>query len=175
MLNKVTPEINNLIQPIVFNMTRIHLFEEQQKDSYGQVQTQEPPEWREEKKRCVHIFYNGQGYDIAANYNSEGKLVCECCGREINTKFDNDSYEKLVDTIPILNQLVLFGLIHGLKKPLLQNIILVKSMMPDIAQLMKNMNEFIKNENSKMSAQDNVGAEYQTDPMFGTSLTGMKY
>ena len=172
MLNKIAPEINQLIQPIVFNMTRIHLTEEQQKNTYGQFQ--EPPEWREEKKKCVHILFNGSGYDIAASYNSEGKLMCKCCGREINTKFDNDAYERLVAAIPVLNQLTLFGLIHGLKKPLLQNIILLKQMMPDAAQLMKSMNEFVKNETTRMSAQDNVGAEYQSETLFGQQLTGLR-
>lgn len=159
--NKIHPDVNQLIQPIVFNMTKIKLSQAQQARIYGR--SNEPDDIKLQKRSCVHIMYDGSGFALAARRADDGKLVCECCGREINTTFDDDAVNKITDALPVINQLLMFGMLHGMQRKPIENLIVIKNLLPDAAQMMKELCEFVKSENARASTMDNVGHEYQSD------------
>lgn len=173
MVNKVHPDVNQLIQPIVYDMTRIKLMQSQQMNRVV-GKNNEPEDVKLRKRSCVHILYDGSDFQIAAKTNKEGKLVCECCGREIGTKFDDDAVKKISDALPVINQLLLFGMMNGLQRKPIENLLVLKNLIPDAAQLMSNLCEYVKNENERASTKDNVGYEYQSDLFSNSQFTSMR-
>lgn len=168
--NKIAPDVRALISPIVYNMTKINIAQTQQKRMYNKINESE--EIQLQKRRCVHILYDGSGFSIAAT-RQDGKLVCKCCGREIGTDFSDEAVNKIAAAIPVINQLVLFGMLKGLDAQPLNNMILLKTLLPDAAKLMKNLNDFVSRDNAAVSVQDNVGAEYQAD-LFNMGITNLR-
>lgn len=161
--NKIHPDIEQMIAPIIYNMTKIYLTQEQQKKLYNRVT--ETEETKIQKRSCVHIMFEDGGYVLAANRNEDGKIVCKCCGREIGSKFDDDAVKKISDAIPVINQLLMFGMGRGLRKTPVEHLIILKNLLPEAAQLMKELNEFVKNDEARISKVDRVGWEYQSDPL----------
>ena len=174
MVNKIHPDVNNLIQPIVYDMTKIKLMQSQQMRRVAGGKNNEPEEIKIRKRSCVHIVFDGSDFQIAAKTNDEGKLVCECCGREIGTKFDDDAVKKINDALPVINQLLLFGMLNGLQRKPLENLIVLKNLLPDAAQIMSQLCEYVKNENERVSTKDNIGYEYQSDLFSGSQFTSMR-
>jgi hypothetical protein len=172
-MNKVNPDVNNLISPIVYDMTRIKLAQDQQKRMGVYNKNNEPDDVKIAKRRCVHIVFDGSGFNIAVEKNDEGKLVCACCGREIATDFSDNAVSKIADVLPVINQLLLFGMLNGLQRKPIENLIALKMLLPDAAKLMSHLCDYVSQENANARTKDNVGAEYQTD-LFGNGITGLR-
>lgn len=162
---KVNPQVKALIDPIARAMTEIS-WAEKTYPVYGQRnETKEVIAW---KKRCVHYIYEGQELALALEKNSEGKLICSACQREINIVFDESTWKTLANCIPVLNQMVIFGMVNGLDAGPLQAIINMKEQMPAIITVCKELCEFVKKENINADPANNIGSVYQ-----GTQFRGI--
>lgn len=169
MALKIHPSVDALIKPIVYEMTKIHIA---QKTNPAIGSHNEPEAVRLKKRDCVHILFDGQEYRIGANKTADGRLVCEGCGREIATKFDKSGVDAITKTITVINQLTLFGLLNGLKAEPLAALIQLKKLLPEAAQLLSELNEYVKRDNSTNNAEKNIGTEYNTPNTF-RSITSM--
>lgn len=166
---RVNPQVKALIDPIARAMTEI-TWAEKTYPVYGQRnETKEVTAW---KKRCVHYIYEGQELVLNLSKNSEGKLVCDSCQREVNTTFDETAWKTLAAAIPVLNQLVVFGMVNGLDAAPLQAIINMKEQMPAVITICKELCEFVKKENMNGDPANNIGVAYQGTQFRG--ITGMK-
>lgn len=166
---KVNPQVKNLIDPIARAMTEI-TWAEKSYPVYGQRnENKEVAAW---KRKCVHYIYEGNELKLNLVRNSEGKLVCDSCGREIFDKFDDEGWKKLLECIPVLNQLIVFGMVNGLDVGPLAAIINMKDQMPAIITVAKELCEFVKKSNLEGDAGNNVGSGYANTQF--RSITGMK-
>ena len=159
---KIHPDVDAVIKPIVYDMTRIDIA---QRTNPIIGSNNEPDYVKEVKKQCVHIIYEDGEFRLATAKNSDGKLVCRACGRVIGTKFDKSSVDKITDCIEVLNQVLLFGMLNGLRAEPIKTIISVKKTLPSIAQLCKELNEYVTRENTAADSLNNNGTEYA----FGTN------
>lgn len=154
---RINPQVDAVIHDIVNDMTRIDITQK----TNPILGTHNEPEYvKELKKRCVHIvFVNGE-YRLATEKNNNGELVCRVCGRKINTKFDQDAVDTLVKSVEIVNQVLLFGLLQGLKAEPISALISLKRTLPAVTQLLKELNDYVKQENKSAESAANIGAEY---------------
>lgn len=166
--NKIHPATAQVIKPIVETMTAIQTVQRQNPIIN---MNNEPVDVKRAKEKCCHIVIENGEYQLATKKTSDGKLICTACGREINTKFDKTSIDKLMAAIEVINQLLLFGLINGLDAKSVSALISMKELMPAIAQLQQNLNDFVTRENSAENAEKNLGLEYAT-PSSLRSITG---
>jgi len=167
--SKIHPSVDAVIKPIVYEMTRIDVA---QKTNPILGSNNEPDYIKEAKKRCVHIVFENGEYRLAAEKNSEGKLVCRVCGRTINMAFDDSAVKKISDCIDVINQLLFFGMLNGLRAEPIQTLISLKSVLPGASQLLKELNDYVKRENASADAASNIGTEYAIPNQF-RSITGM--
>lgn len=166
---RVNPQVKALIDPIARAMTEIS-WAEKTYPVYGQRnETKEVATW---KRRCVHYIYTGNELTLDLSKNSEGKLVCNACGREIFTEFSDEAWKKLVDSIPVLNMLIVFGMANGLDAAPLQAIINMKEQMPAIVTICKELTEFVKKENINLDPANNLGSGYANTQF--RSITNMR-
>lgn len=169
MAMKIHPSVDALIKPIIYEMTRIDIAQQ----TNPLLGTQNEPEAiKEKKKECVHITYDGNEYKLRTEKLPEGKLICRACGHEINTKFDKDAVDKLVNAIPVVNQLLLFGMLNGLRAEPISTLISLKKTLPAAAQLMSQLNAYVKMDESNADSEKNIGLEYNTPNSF-RNITGM--
>ena len=154
---KVNPQVKNLIDPIARTMTEI-AWAEKSMPIYGQKN--ETPEVQTWKKRCVHYKYEGNELILSLARNDENKLVCTCCGREIAEDFSDGGWKKLMDAIPELNKIIVFGMVNGLDAGPIQAIITIKEMLPEVIKIDKELSEFIKRENLNADSANNMGGAY---------------
>jgi hypothetical protein len=77
-----------------------------------------------------------------------------------------------MDAIAVVNQLVFFGLLNGLRAEPLETLISVKTQLPAAAQLLKELNQYVKNETQNNNDASNIGTEYAIPNQF-RSITGM--
>lgn len=167
---KVNPQVKALIDPIARTMTEIK-WSEKTYPVYGQRnETKEVAAW---KKRCVHYIYEGNELSLCLSKNSEGKLVCDACGREIATEFSDEAWKTLADCIPVLNQIIVFGMANGLDAAPLQAVINMKEQMTAVVTICKELVEFVKKENLNADPTSNLGVTYQ-GTQFRGGLTAMK-
>lgn len=159
----IHPQVDAIIKPIVYEMTKIRIT---QKTNPLLNQNNEPDYVKEAKKQCVHIIYEDGEFRLATHKNAEGKLVCEACGRVINTKFDESAIQKITDCIEVINQAVLFGLLNNLCAEPLATLISIKKTLPACATLIKELNDFVKREDASADSISNLGAEYATPGTF---------
>lgn len=153
---RINSAVDAVIHDIVNEMTRIDIA---QRSNPILGSHNEPEAVKEAKKRCVHvIFVNGE-YRLATEKNN-GELVCRVCGRKINTKFDEDAVQTLVKSVEIINQVLLFGMLQGLKAEPINVLISLKRTLPAVTQLLKELNEYVKQENKSTESAANIGAEY---------------
>lgn len=155
---KVNPQVKALIDPIARTMTEI-AWAEKTMPVYGQKN--ETPEVITWKKRCVHYKYEGNELVLSLARNDENKLVCTCCGREISENFDEAGWKKLVDAIPELNKILVFGMANGLDAGPIQAVINMKEQLPEIIKIDKELSEFIKRENINADPANNLANAYQ--------------
>lgn len=109
MSMKIHPQVDALIKPIIYEMTRIDLAQ-QTNPLIGSKN--EPEAIKEKKKECVHITYDGNEYRLRTEKTADGRLVCRACGHEINTKFDDAAVNLLKDATKVIDQLLLFGMLQ---------------------------------------------------------------
>ena len=153
----IHPEVEAVIKPIIYNMGRIY-YAQQTNPILGPHN--EPEEVKKWKRMCVHIIFEHDGYVLKTKKTQDGKLVCAACGRTINTKFDANAVQKIVDAIEVINQTVLFGMLNNLNARPLATLIDLKEKLPGAAQLQKELNEYVKRDNSSAENAANIGAEY---------------
>ena len=154
---KIKPAVDAVIKPIINEMTHIDVAQK----TNPIIGTQNEPDYvKEAKKRCVHIVFENGQYQLATAKNSEGKLVCRACGRVIGTKFDDTAIQKIMDCIEVINQIQFFGMLNNLKAEPLNTLIDLKRMLPAAAQLLKELNEFVKRDNAAADDASNLGSEY---------------
>ena len=155
-INQVSPDVMQNIKGIIDDMTRVHLA---QKYNPTLGPHNEPLEIKEAKKACVHIIFDEGDYRLTVKKLDNGNLKCTTCGREIDVKFNKESVETLMKTINILNGLVLFGLLNGLKAGPLNTLISMKVAMPAVAQLQSELNTYVSKTDQNADAVANIGAE----------------
>lgn len=159
MARKIHPSVDALIKPIISTMTKIDIAQQ----SNPIVGSHNEPEYiKEAKKSCVHITYDGSDYKFRAVETDDGRLVCQVCGREIATKFDKSAVDTLMEATKIINQIVFFGMLNGLKAEPLATLISLKRTLPAAAQLLAELNEYVKRDESNSDAVSNIGNEYNT-------------
>lgn len=160
---KIHPAVDALIKPIISEMTRIDIAQQ----TNPIIGSHNEPEYvKEMKKSCVHITFDGNDYRLRTEKTADGKLVCRVCGREIATKFDNSGVETLTNAIKVINQLLLFGMLNGLKAEPIATLISLKKTLPAAAQLLKELNEYVKHDEASADAERNIGLEYNTPGTF---------
>lgn len=159
---KIDPSVDALIKPIIYDMTKISIA--QKTNSFNNQN--EPDAVKEKKKECVHIIYDGGEYRLDTDKTTDDKLVCKTCGREIGTKFDEESINKIMDAIPVINQILLFGMLNGLRAEPIATLISLKKTLPAAAKLMKELNIYVKNDESNADSEKNIGLEYNTPGSF---------
>lgn len=168
-ITKISPDVIQVIRPIITDMSNIAL-EQRMNTNIGPHN--EPPIVKEIKKACVHIVWDGKDFQLAVKKTEDGKLVCKACGREICQTFDKSSVEKITDAIPVINQVLFFGMLSGLKAEPIQTLISVKKALPAIAQLASELNAYVKNADQTADAIGNLGSEYKTPQLFA-GITSM--
>jgi hypothetical protein len=160
MWNKqpVSPDVDRVIKPIIIDMTNISIAEQMDPT----IKNNEPENRKRLKRKCVHITYNQNQTDfvIRARKQEDGKFVCAVCGQEIGTEFNDDAIDDYFRCLKRVNQLCLFGLLHGMPANYLYGIIALKEMLPDVARIHKELNVVVSKENKDNNALDNLGAEY---------------
>ena len=156
---KIHPNVDAVIKPIVYEMTRIDIAQK----SNPIIGSQNEPDYiKETKKKCVHIIFENGEFRLATKRNDDGKLVCTACGRTINTKFDQSAVDTITAAIEVVNQVLFFGLLNGLRAEPLETLISIKTQLPAAAQLLKELNLYVKNENQNNDDSSNIGLEYAT-------------
>lgn len=152
------PRVYDIINPIINAMTQIDIA---QKASPTLTDKTEPENIKEMKRSCVHIIRESNGEPkIAVSRDTNGDLVCKVCGRKINTKFDQDAIDTLEKAGSVLNQLLLFGMFHGLSYGPVQSILDIKRVLPLLIARLKELNNYIANESKNSNAENNIGTEY---------------
>lgn len=159
MARKIHPSVDALIKPIIATMTKIDIAQQ----SNPIVDPHNEPEYiKEAKKSCVHITFDGSDYKLRAAETDDGRLVCQVCGREIATKFDKSAVDTLMEATKVINQIVFFGMLNGLKAEPLATLISLKRALPAAAKLIAELNEYVKRDESSSDAVSNIGNEYNT-------------
>lgn len=167
---KVHPNVRQVLDQIVDNMTRIY----QLQKTYPVVNPQSEPESTKLIKRtCVHLLKDENNEYRMALMRDGDDYVCEACGRKVNIKFDKAAVDKIVDAIEVIDGLAVFGIANGLMADPLKTIISVKAALPGIATLQGQFNEFVKKGESTMAANGgmNFAKDYHTPERY-TSITG---
>ena len=159
MNKKIHPSVEALVKPIIHEMTKIDLTQ-QYNPMIGAHNENEFT--RERKKECVHITFDGNDYKLRTEKTEDGKVVCAVCGREINTTFDNSAVETLLEANKVINQVLLFGMLNGLRAEPIAALISMKKLMPSVAQLCKELNEYVKQTENTSDSLKNIGAEYDS-------------
>lgn len=169
-LNKIHPSVDALIRPIVYEMSKIDIAQQ----TNPIIGSHNEPEYiKEMKKGCVHITYDGNEYRLRTEKNADGDLYCRVCGRKINTKFDDSAVKTLTEAIAVINQLLLFGMLNGLRAEPIATLISLKKTLPSAAQLLAELNDYVKRDESASESERNLGLEYKTPGSF-RSITTMR-
>lgn len=159
MSMKIHPSVDAIIKPIIAEMTKIDIAQQ----TNPIIGAHNEPEYvKEAKKACVHITFDGQEYRPRVEKTADGKLICRVCGREINTKFDKSAVDTLMEANKIYNQVLFFGLINGLKAEPIAMLISLKKINPAVAQLLSELNEYVKRDESSTDSERNIGIEYNS-------------
>jgi hypothetical protein len=166
--NKVSPEVDRLIKPIIMDMTQIDIAQQQNPIINNQT---EPQDIKRRKRRCVHITFNGQDFVIRAKTLEDGRLVCPVCGQEIGQEFNDDAVDDYFRCLKRVNQLLFFGMLKGMMAGPIQGCLVLKELIPDAAKLHKELNMFVNKESQSNDSLENIGMEYATSDMH-KNITG---
>lgn len=156
---KLSANVLEVLKPIIYDMTRVDYVQR----SYI-VKPKSEPDWmRNAKRSCAHVILDSSGVPtLAVSKREDGCLYCDACGRKIATDFSKAALDKLADAQEIVNQALLFGLIYGMDAPTTASLISVKSVLPDVAQLMQEIIERVHNKQNIDNTMDALGKEYNS-------------
>lgn len=155
---RIHPSVDAIVKPIIYEMTKIDIA---QKTNPIVSKTNEPEFVKEMKKACVHIIYDNGEYRPAVQRTEDGnELYCRVCGRKINIKFDESAVNKITDCIEVINQILFFGILNGLRAEPIDALISIKRQLPAAAKLLSELNTYVKNENKNNEEANNIGLEY---------------
>lgn len=154
----LSKDVLETIKPILLDMTKINYVQ----NTYRNIRSESVPAWVTAAKRsCVHVVLDSRGAaQLALDHRSDGKLYCTACGRVINQTFDDTAVNKLMDALEVLNQVTIFGLIHNMDSQVLNALVATKSVFPDIAQVTKELNTTVNNNNKNDQSLNAFGNEY---------------
>jgi len=158
MLEKINPNVQRLITPIVQRMTSIYITE---KSNPVIGNTNHGDQYKREKQECVHIIFDGNSPVCKLEKTADGKLKCAACGREIYSKFDGSNVKALLEARQVVEQVMYFGMVNNLNADIVAGCIDMKKMLPDLAQIAAELNEYVKREDSNTDTVNNVGNEYR--------------
>ena len=112
-------------------------------------------------RECVHIIFNGSTPEVKLDKTSDGRLKCAACGREVYAKFDGTNVNALLEARKVIEQIMFFGMINDLNPDIVSACIEMKKMIPDLAQIAAELNEYVKREENNIDTVQNIGAEYR--------------
>lgn len=164
MLQKIDPQVRQMITPIMTNMTSVHMAEKMQ-PVIGHTNNND--QTKRYKQECVHLIFEGNQPVCKLTKTSDGKLVCTACGREIYTKFDSSNVTMLLDARKVVEQVLFFGMVNNMKPEVVKACIFMKQMLPDLAQVAAELNEYVKREETNLDNVGNVGDEYRLPGITG--------
>ena len=157
MLEKINPDTQRLITPIMQRMTAIYAAERNTPVIGGGHNDQ----YKREKQECVHFIFNGNTPECKLQKTADGKLRCEVCGREINIKFDQSAVQTLIDARKVVEQIMFFGMINNMTADRVAGCIDMKKILPELAQLLAELNEYVKREETNIDTVQNMGDAYR--------------
>lgn len=164
MLEKIDPNVQRLITPIMSRMTSIYLTERQQ-PVIGNAQKSDP--YKREKQECVHLIFNGNTPECKLVKVGD-TLKCEACGREVFAKFDDNTNSNiLLEARKVVEQILFFGMVNNMNPELIMACIDMKKLLPDLAQVALELNEFVRREETNQDNVSNIGAEYRNQAITG--------
>jgi hypothetical protein len=170
---QIHPSIRPIIDPIVDRMTNIYNRKRMQPECGPHTESDADKFFQ---RRCVHMIKDDHNEYRIPIIKQGDDYICEACGRRINAKFDEAAVKKIIDAIEVIDGLTVFAPMKGLMGTPLQNLISVKSILPEIAKLDKEFNEFVKRDDSTANANGVIGGDlvrdYNTPARF-SSITGM--
>jgi hypothetical protein len=158
MVEKISPNVQRLITPIMSRMTSIYLAEQQNPIIGAQNRGDQ---YKREKQECVHFIFNGNTPECKLIKTDDGRLKCSACGREIYAKFDGSNVNALLEARKVVEQIMWFGMINRLNPDVVAACIDMKKMLPDLAQIAAELNEYVKREENNIDTVQNIGAEYR--------------
>lgn len=158
MLEKINPNVQRLITPIIQRMTSIYITEKSNPVIGNQNRGDQ---FKREKQECVHLIFNGNSPECKLEKTADGKLRCAACGREVYAKFDGSNVNILLDARKVVEQIMFFGMINNLEPDVVSACIDMKKMLPDLAQIAAEFNEYVKREESSAETTSNIGDEYR--------------
>lgn len=169
MNKQIHPAVRAIMDPIIDQMTQIYL----RNKMYPQVGPHNEPEAEKQiKRRCVHYIKDGNGELIMPiEHNANGEFVCKACGRPLNLKFNKESVDAIMEAIKVIDGLVAFAPQQNIMAQPIQSLISIKELLPLVAQLQAELNEFVKRDDSSNAAAGSLTGDYQTPERF-TSITG---
>lgn len=158
MIERINPDVQRLIQPIMQRMTAIYIAEKNTPviGNYGNND-----QYKREKQECVHFIFNGNTPECKLEKTADGKLKCAVCGREIATKFDQSAVQTLLDARKVVEQIMFFGMINNMKADCVAGCIDMKKILPELAQIIAQLNEYVKREESNIDNVSNIGEPYR--------------
>lgn len=158
MLEKVNVDVQRLVTPIMQRMTSIYITERTTPVIGNQNRGDQ---YKREKQECVHLIFNGNTPECKLEKTADGTLKCAACGREVYAKFDGSNVQKLLDSRKVVEQVLFFGMVNNMKPDVIAACIDMKKMIPDLAQIAAELNEYVKKEESTTDTINNVGDEYR--------------
>ncbi len=158
MLERIDPNVQRLITPIMQRMTSIYLTERSVPVIGNQNRNDQ---FKTEKQECVHLIFNGNYPECKLEKQPDGKLKCAACGREIATKFDQSAINTLLEARKVVEQILFFGMINNLNADFVATCIDLKKVLPTLAQVAAELNEYVKREETNIDTVQNIGDEYR--------------
>lgn len=169
---KMNREVHEYIRPIVDGMTNIYETNKHVRPQIGGNYENESTKMI--KRDCVHLITDNTSGKamLAVRKTNEGKLVCQACGKEISTDFGKDA-EKIVDDFEkVVNQLVMFGMLQGLRLDPIKTLISVKHVLPDISALALSLGQFMTSGTNSVESLGDIGSEFVDTT--GNSITSLR-
>lgn len=162
---KIDPKVIEFIKPIILNTTRLYVkMKDQDSRPFTRYRNSETDAEKQAKKECLHMIFNQEGkieYILDTCESKPGYGVCAVCHKLVPYNFDENNENTMLDSIDVLNQLAFFAIILGLDINALKTIISMKATMPDVVQLVHEMNTYVRLTNSNNDAMNNgIGSLY---------------
>lgn len=178
---RINPMVMKLIEPIIAVMTQYEMFKKSSATTqYGlwsadnSLNDYEKRHFGEAKKQCVHLIRdisNGQLVPTLEELD-DTKFKCRLCGAEVYKKFDSSATAKISEANAVLNMLAFFGMTLNMTPEHMSKIIFLKQSMPDINQLVGNLNKFVTEEDKSINNAANIGEASRNTVWHTGSLLG---